>query len=367
MPGNSSPDSVLSRIEYIDLLSIPGITEKEITTLLNQFPAPDQIFNADIKKLTRVGIKPRLARAITGFKRSDDLKRRIDTIIEMGTQILIIGDTLYPNWIRDWTFPPPILFCLGRIKDEDQDSVGIIGTRRSNSYGRMVAEHFSNELARAGLTIVSGLARGVDTVAHRAALKVGGRTVAFLGCGIDIYYPKENQRLYHEIAESGAVFSEFPPGTPPWKKNFIKRNRLIPAFSRAIIAIEAPQKSGVLNTVKWTVEMGKDVMAVPGNIFSPKSKGINQLIKDGAIPVTEPEDVLNLLKIPSLKESLEEVEFSEAEKKVVDHIEAEPKYLDEIALATGLTPARLAPILFSLQIKRIIRQLPGGFYVRTGR
>jgi len=367
MDATSGPVSVYDRIEYIDLLSIPNITEKEIATLLNHFDHPRRIFSTTTNELIQLGISKRLAQAVVGYRRSDELKRRIEAVEKRGVRVILRGDDEYPDWLCEWTFPPPILFLWGRIVPEDKDSIGIVGTRRATGYGRAVAELFATELARAGLTIVSGLARGIDSVAHKAALKAGGRTIAFLGCGIDIYYPRENRRLYQEIAQTGAVISEFPLGAPPWKKNFIKRNRLIPAFSRALLAVEAPEKSGVLNTVKWAVEMGKDVMVVPGSILSPRSTGTNRLLKDGAIPVTEPRDVLEYLRIPTLRERLEEVELTEEEERLLEFIGGEPIHIDELSFTIGLSPAQLSPLLLSLEMKKMIKQLPGGCYIRSFR
>lgn len=367
MEMNSGGSSALDQISYIDLLSIPGITEKAIAVLINEFSHPKEIFNAGKDEIKDLGISAKLASEIMRYKRGKDLTKRIEAIVERGIKVLTKNDGEYPSWLRDVTFPPPVLFVFGDIVDEDRNSVGIIGTRNASSYGRSAAEYFGRELAKAGLTIVSGLARGIDTIAQRSAIEAGGRTVAFLGCGIDVFYPPENKRLYDLIAEHGAVISEFPPGIPPYKKNFIKRNRLIPAFSRAILAVEAPDRSGVLNTVKWAVEMGKDVMVVPGNIFSSRSKGTNRLIKDGAIPVTQAEDVLQYLNIPTVKERIEKVELNAEESMVLDHIETESKHVDEIAVACNFDLAKLSSILLSLEMKGIIKQVPGGSYILAGR
>ena len=364
MVVSSKRNSVLDRISYLDLLSVPNITEKAITVLLNRFSEPSSIFKAEKKELEALGLSPTLVSRITGYERDRELIPRLEAIFDNGVKMLTREDPGYPSWIKDFTFPPPVIFVWGDLLEEDRNSIGIIGTRRASSYGRTTCEYFSRELARAGVTIVSGLARGIDTLAHRTAIEVNGRTVAFLGCGIDVIYPPENKGLYAEIARQGAVISEFPPATPPYKKNFIKRNRLIPAFSKAILAVEAPEKSGVLNTVKWAVEMGKDVMVIPGNIFSPKSSGTNQLIKDGAIPVTSAEDILEYLNLTGIETGKREIKLSCEEEKILKHIEAEPKHVDEIVLACGLELSQISGVLLSLEMKKVIRQLPGGCYIR---
>ncbi|MEO0051972.1 MAG: DNA-processing protein DprA, partial [candidate division WOR-3 bacterium] len=251
------------------------------------------------------------------------------------------------------------------IRLGDRQAVAVIGTRRPSHYGQRVAERLAAELVRAGLTVVSGLARGIDTCAHRAALTAGGRTIAVLGSGIDVLYPPENRQLAEKIAGSGALVSEFPPGTGPLAMNFPKRNRLISALSRAVIAVEAGAKSGVLSTCSWAREQKRPVFAVPGRIDDERSTGTNRLIQQGALLITGIGEVLESLGMNTPAETPQPVEPLPDEKPVLEAVGAEPVHIDEICAATGMPIPELMTLLFQLEVKGLVRQLPGKFFVRT--
>jgi DNA processing protein len=249
---------------------------------------------------------------------------------------------------------------------EDETSIAVIGTRGATVYGKEIARSFAAAFAEAGVTVVSGMARGIDTEAHVGALQKGGRTIAVLGCGIDICYPPENKKLMAQITQSGAVISEFNIGTPPFAQNFPKRNRIVSGLAKAIVAIEAKEKSGVMNTVKWALDQNKDVFAIPGNIYAKTSHGTNRLIKDGAIPVTSANDVLDYLGMQYVHEEKETVEvlLDETERTVWQALSHEPIYLDKLADTIGQPTSSILNVLLKLEIKGYVKQLPGMSFVK---
>ncbi|MEO0131623.1 MAG: DNA-processing protein DprA [candidate division WOR-3 bacterium] len=351
---------------FIDLYEIPRMTEAKVKNLLAAFKNPENIFNASKHELLEIkGIDEELARAIKHYQRSKETEEKHKRLQLLGGKIISYLDDSYPKNLRHIAHSPPVLFVLGTITEKDSRSLAIVGTRRPTAYGRMVAEKFAYELANLGITIVSGLARGIDTHAHLGALKAQGRTIAVLGCGIDIYYPPENKKYYEEISNNGAVISEFNLGTPPLAMNFPKRNRIISGLALGVLAVEAPQNSGVLNTVNWALDQGKEVFAIPGAIDKSTSGGTNQLIKDGAKPVTNIEDICEELKIAYTNETKKEVPLSDLEKQILNAISDEPRYPDEIAELTKTTMQVLLPQLLSLEIKGLIKQLPGNKYLKT--
>ncbi|HDI83902.1 MAG TPA: DNA-protecting protein DprA [candidate division WOR-3 bacterium] len=283
-----------------------------------------------------------------------------------GVNIVSILSDDYPENLKTIPKPPPILFIRGEIVPEDSKAVAIIGTRRPTEYGRSVAWNFAKELASNGFTIISGLAMGIDTNAHRGALEAGGRTIGVIGCGIDRVYPSSNKRLAQMIADgNGAVISDFPPGTPPLKYNFPLRNRIISGLAKGIVAVQAASRSGVFSTVNWALDYGRDVFAVPGNITARQSEGTNRLIKDGAIPVTSPEDILNYFGFSSSVKEEKEVELPGDEQRVFDAIGDEGARIEEICDATGFKPQQVNSILLLLELKGFVREIGGGRYIRN--
>ncbi|MEO0053159.1 MAG: DNA-processing protein DprA [candidate division WOR-3 bacterium] len=350
----------------VDLYSIPGMTEYRLKGLLVTFQNPEAIFKAEKEKLTAVpGIVPELAQAIISYQRSAETAARLKTLRTLGVKIIDFLDPEFPENLRNLPHMPPVLFIRGEIKSGDRQAVAVIGTRRPSHYGQRVAERLAAELVRAGLTVVSGLARGIDTCAHRAALTAGGRTIAVLGSGIDVLYPPENRQLAEKIAGSGALVSEFPPGTGPLAMNFPKRNRLISALSRAVIAVEAGEKSGVLSTCSWAREQKRPVFAVPGRIDDERSTGTNRLIQQGARLITGIREVLESLGMSAPAETRQPVELQSEEKQVLKVVGNEPVHIDELCTATGMPIPELMTLLFQLEVKGLIRQLPGKFFVRT--
>lgn len=350
---------------FIDLFDIQRLTEAKVKHLLQEYKTPEAIFDAQTKELLNIkGIDNEIASQITNYEQSHQTQEKIKRAQALGVKIVSYLDTDYPKNLKNISHAPPVLFIRGEINEQDNKALAVIGTRQPTPYGKMVAEKFAYELAQMGITIVSGLARGIDTAAHLGALKAKGRTIAVLGCGVDIYYPPENRKLYNEISQNGAVISEFNLGTTPFAMNFPKRNRIISGLSLGILAVEAPANSGVLNTISWAADQGREVFAVPGAINQKSSIGTNQLIKDGVKPVTSVEDICQELDIAFEKKEKQDMPVSELEKKILDLLSAEPLYPDEIVdkLKEGMSV--LLPQLLSLEIKGLIKQLPGNKYIK---
>jgi DNA processing protein len=291
---------------------------------------------------------------------------------KLAIRALTLLDEEYPAALREVADPPPVLFVRGTLEPRDHPAVALVGTRRASSYGISVADRLARDLARAGVTIVSGLAKGIDTVAHQAAIDVGGRTIAVLGNGLDQIYPPENSRLAHRIVDTyaGALVAEFAPGVPPDAVNFPRRNRIISGLSTATLIVEAGEKSGALITADFALEQGRDVLAVPGPIFSPGSVGPNELLKQGATPVTSAEDVLRLLNteysLPQPAGVAHELPpLRPHETAVLQALGDEPRHIDELTRAAGLRAAETSAALTSLELTGLARQVGPMLYTRT--
>jgi len=260
-----------------------------------------------------------------------------------------------------------LLYLRGDLKKEDEIAVAIVGTRQATSYGKIVARKIARELAKEHITVVSGMARGIDTYAHEGALEEGGRTIAILGCGVDIVYPWENKSLMEQIIKQGAVISEFSLGTKPFARNFPRRNRIISGLSKGVVVVEAPLKSGALITADFALEQGREVFSVPGVITSPYSKGTNKLIKEGARVVESVYDILEELGISSLRnerKSYVDYQLSFEEKTIFDQLTLNPSHIDDIVEKSGFPVARVADILMRLQLKKMLRELPGKLFLK---
>lgn len=350
---------------FFDLYAIPGMTEFRLKNLLARFETTEGILGAEIDALVKVeGVNEKLAQAIVSYQRSPELEKQMATAQRLGVKVISYLDDGFPENLKGVAHMPPVLFVRGEIQKCDRLAVAVVGTRFPSSYGVQVAKRLGWELGKAGVTVVSGLARGVDTYAHRGALEAGGRTIAVLGCGIDVYYPPENCELCETIVKNGAVASEFPLGTEPLAMNFPKRNRIISALAQVVIAVEAGEKSGVLNTCAWAKEQGRVVFAVPGRIGDERSLGTNRLIRDGARILTDTTDVLNWLGMMVQKEERIEIPVAEKEMPVLKVIDSEPKHIDEICELVGMPMAELLSLLFQMEVKGLVKQLPGKFFVR---
>ena len=351
--------------DFVLLMSIGRLTETKLHGLLDRFKTPQAIMHANIEELSPIAGNE-VARLIVSLKIDDDIERIIDIVEKQKIQIIPFYSSQYPQWLGMVEHAPPVLFMRGSLQPEDEIAVAIIGTRGATVYGKNIAENFAGDFAESGVTVVSGMARGIDTAAHWGALRRSGRTVAVLGCGLDRVYPPENRELMEEITRNGAVVSEFYVGTPPLAQNFPKRNRIISGLSKAVVAIEAKEKSGVMNTVNWALNQNKDVFAIPGNIYAKTSSGTNRLIKEGATPATSAGEIMEALGIKYAKKEreLREVILENEEKSVWETLSLDPIYLDELSERLNLATPVLLKILLGLEIKGLVRQLPGMMFVK---
>src|SRR5947199_7697409 len=286
---------------------------------------------------------------------------------------LALADEPYPAWLRAIHDPPDLLYCDGCLGEGDRQAVAIVGSRQATPYGLRVTEALAGELSALGFTIVSGFARGIDAAAHRAALAVGGRTIAVLGCGLDVDYPPGHASLHAEIAGSGAVLTEFAPGTPPRATNFPRRNRIISGLALGVVVVEAAEDSGSLITARLALEQGREVFAVPGPIDVPTSRGPHGLLKQGAKLVETVDDIVEEL-LPQLDRPLqtlktepiaalpEHVALSPSERTVLEVMSREPLHLDDLTERSRLTTPAVAGILLGLELKALVKQLPGQRY-----
>jgi len=357
-------------LEWIRISLIESIGEKRLRLLMLNLKDPFLIYEKDTDELTK--IIPKYEKQFKLIKKTKiDLTDYSNKLSDYDISVVTILDQDYPNALREIADPPPILYLKGSLHNDDKLAISIVGSRKASYYGKQMAEKFTRSLAQMGFTIVSGMARGIDTVAHQTAVKEGARTIAFLGSGIDVIYPKENRHLLQNIIKNGAVVSEFPLGTKPLATNFPQRNRLISGLSIGTVVIEATLKSGTFTTVKWALEQGKEVFAVPGDTRRMTSMGTNKLIQKGAKLVINTDDIIS--EFPYLKRTkfeipppVEEIALSSLEKKVLDKLNQTPVLIDNIIEEHGLPPSKISSILLSLEIKGVVEQLPGKRFARRG-
>ena len=362
----------MTRIEALIALNMScSIGSARLKKLLEVFQQPQDIFGVSAEKLTQIyGIGENLANRIHAFKRKD-LEKELKAAAKLKLKIITIEDEEYPTNLKNIPGLPIVIYVKGEIIPKDNLAIGIVGSRLASFYGLSAAEKFASELAQAGFTIVSGLARGIDTAAHRGALKVKGRTIAVIGSGFDNIYPSENKKLSDEISNSGAVISEFPIHEKPLRENFPRRNRLISGLSLGLLVAEAARNSGALITADFALEQGREVFALPGKIDSPYSAGTNGLIKQGAKLVTGLEDILeefNLAACPAATEDalVKKYNFdSEKENELYELITPQATPLDELIEKSNMDVCEISGLLLSLQLRRLIRQLPGKQFVRN--
>lgn len=357
---------------YIDLLSIEGLGQTRLAKLMEAFGTADEILARSSSELTAAGVPLKIASRIAGYKRSREASDAIKRLEEAGAAILPLSDGDYPELLRCSPQPPAVLFVRGTLYREEKLIIAMVGTRTPTGYGRAAAERLARELAMRGVVIASGAARGIDTLAHKTALAAGVRTIAVLGCGIDITYPPENRELFEKIAGQGAIVSEFLPGTSPAPGLFPRRNRIIAWLSHGVIAVEAGQSSGALITARWAADAGREVFAVPGGIFSNQSQGTNKLLKDGAKLVGRVEDILEEFGATYYPASNAEAqdttpgpELSEVERRIYRLLGPEPIHVDNLVEKLATTSSVLLPTLLDMELKGVIRQLPGMRFVRV--
>ena len=353
---------------WIALTRVSGIGPRRFDLLIQSFGSGRAIWEADAGKLAAAGLDRRSVEAIIATRRKVDPTLEQQHLRRMGAVAVPRGDERYPTRLAEIYDPPPVLYVKGELDSPETPAVAIVGTRGATSYGKMAAEQLARGLAGAGVTVVSGLAMGVDGAAHRGALEAGGRTIAVLGNGLDRVYPSNHTRLAEQIAGQGALVTEFPLGTKPDATNFPRRNRIISGLSSGTLVVEACERSGALITAAFATDQGRDVLAVPGSIFSPASRGTNNLIRDGATPVTSAEDVLAELAPSRVTRQLtveDILPLDETERSLLNVLTVEPLHIDEIARAASLPMSIVSATLAMMELKGVARQTGGMNYIRS--
>jgi DNA processing protein len=367
IPGFAAADSVDDRVYWALLTAVKGIGPARLRRLVDMFGDARSAWYADSRALVDAGLDRRARNALIEQRNQLDPVEQGNRIRAAGVELVRVIDSAYPALLKGVPDAPAVLFVKGQLPGNDEPAVAVVGTRRATAYGRQAAEKIAGELARAGVVIVSGLARGIDAVAHNAALAAGGRTIAVLGSGVDRIYPSEHKGLAQRVVGSGALVSEFPLGEPPDAPNFPRRNRIVAGLARGTLVIEADRESGALITVDFALEQGRDVYAVPGSIFSPVSRGTNSLIKDGAKPVTSAEDILEDFEMRAVEAvSPPPAADTDEEAVVLALLSTDPMHIDDIGRLARLPMSILGGTLAMMELKGMARQVGGQYYVRTG-
>ncbi|MCX7746988.1 MAG: DNA-processing protein DprA [Clostridia bacterium] len=355
---------------WIWLSSIPGIGSKRVLSLIDYLGSPEAIWNASEVQLRQApNMTPGALKRILERKFRDELNKNLERIYDQKIGVITIQDPDYPYYLKNIYDPPIALYVKGSL-EKDEKVIAVVGSRKATPYGLKIAESLSCELASCGITVISGMAKGIDAYAHQGALKAGGRTIGVMGCGPDIVYPRENKELIEKAARSGAIISEYLPGVLPVPFHFPARNRIISGMALGVVVIEAGERSGSLITANFALEQGRDVFAVPGNVNSDNSKGTNRLIRDGAKLVTSVEDILEELNIslqvnPNLNASKNRENtlvlkgLDSDERKIAECLMEEPLHIDTLARKCGTTIGAVNSLLVMLELKGVVEQLPG--------
>lgn len=369
---------MIDKLPWMALRSTVGVGVVLFHRLVTRFGSPAAVFQAPKAELRSVqGISATLAQAIASFRDWDRVEAQLASLAAQGVQMVTLDDPAYPLRLKEIPLPPPFFYAQGTFRLEDAWAVALVGTRTPSYYGLKTCRRLAGSLAGRGWTIVSGLARGIDTAAHQGALDAGGRTLAVLGCGLDVVYPPENRELYEKIWAQGALISEFPLGTPPEGKNFPIRNRIISGLALGVVVVEAGPRSGTLITVRAALDQGREVFAVPGPIDSPTSVGPHSLIQQGAKLVHEVEDILQEITAvsgrppPAALPAGDAVRLAEAahpgraapDDPILPFLGSEPIQLEELVQASRLPAGEVLTRLTMLELQGFIRELPGKCFV----
>lgn len=372
------------KIGWLTLALIPELGPRSLWKLYNTMGGLEGILEAPESEILRKSsVRHRTAQAIAMKRTIRDPEKEWDRLLRMGINFITWDDENYPALLRHIPDPPLFLFARGAYRPEHSAAIAIVGTRNASTRGLAFAEKLAADLANYGVTVVSGLAIGIDSAAHRGALKAGGETIAVMGSGLDVPYPKENRGMIEKIAKSGVVFSEYPLGTPPEKWRFPLRNRIVSGLSAGVVVVEAGLSSGALITARLALDQGREVFAVPGPVSDHRSAGTNRLIKEGAKLVENADDILEecsswfreLSKISRRKASKNVATSSDAsndrkqtandeEMKILQNLTDKPQHIDSICEKTGLSCATVLSVLTMLEIRGWVRQLPGKYFVR---
>lgn len=368
--------------DWIALNMVRGIGPRTANQLLSRFGSPAGVFAASRLALGKEGLKPDTIQELQDSSVLEKANAEIERLEKLNAEVITLEDDTYPQLLREIHDPPIALYVRGDLqKALERPALAVVGSRRCSTYGVNVAESLSRDLAAHGLTIVSGLARGIDAAAHRGALESNGQTIAVVGTGLETTYPKEHKKLEEQIIASGAVVSEFPLGTPPLPQNFPYRNRILSGLCFGVLIVEASEHSGSLITARLANEQGREVFAVPGNITSQTSFGPNYLIKDGAklvqiwrdvvdeLPREAKEQLFGIERPTAAKSNVqpifEAVDLSDSERKILDILSSDvPAHIDQLLLSSELSSSDLMTALLGLEMKDRIKQLPGKSFIK---
>jgi len=351
---------------WVGFNSIPGIGRVRLTQLENYFGSLEEAWKASTGELKRAGLDSIALRAITQWRPRVSPDAEMEKLARYGVEVLTCNDPDYPSRLKEIYDYPPVLYVRGSLLTEDEWSLAVVGTRRASVYGKQVTEEIVTDLAQSKITIVSGLAKGIDTVAHQSALAAGGRSIAVFACGLDIVYPSENARLARSIIEQGALISEYPLGTRPRAENFPRRNRILSGLSLGVLVTEAGETSGALITAHMALEQNREVFAIPGSILSPASRGTNHLIQEGAKLVRDYADILEELNLTAVARQIEMKEVlpeSDTESLLLKQLSAEPTHIDEVCRSSSLPAATVSSTLAMMELKGLVKQVGTMNYV----
>lgn len=375
--GQPVPAPDENRLAWLTLKLLPGVGNRSVLRLVRHFGSPEAVLRARGSELEAVpGLREPVRTAILSRQIERPPEEEWERLHREGFGMLSLQDEGYPYNLSQIPDPPAVLFLRGRFEPRDLVSIAVVGSRSATPKGVIFTERLSSELASAGVTVVSGFAVGIDSAAHRGALKVGGRTLAVLGCGLDIGYPASNGRLRQEVSASGMLLTEFPLGTPPAAANFPMRNRIISGLSLGVLVVEAANRSGSLITARLALEQGREVFAVPGLANAYRSEGPHRLLREGARLVESAEDILDEIRplirtgANSIKKSMERdapEELLDEEASLLRYIDEEPRHVDEICRLAGWPAQRVMAVLLSLELKGTITQLPGKTFILHGK
>jgi DNA processing protein len=360
---------------WLLLSAVPGIGFQRFQALLRQFGSPQDVLGASYGQLLAVPrLGPAVAQSIATHRNHKFADRQLRLIRKHGVHVITCHDASYPTSLLQIYDPPPLLFTRGSLISDDNYAIAVVGTRRTSSYGRNMTDRFTAALCSLGYTVISGMARGTDTIAHRVTISSGGRTVAVLGSGLDVPYPPENHGLMEKVAENGAVISEYPMGTEPDAANFPQRNRIISGMSKGVLVVEAGQSSGALITARYALDQNREVFAVPGPLTSETSRGTNSLIRAGTAKlVQETSDIITELppmsgtygpRDPDPIPDKRNFCLTSEEDRLYQLIDGTPVHIDGLATAAASTSAKILSPLLSLELKGAVKQLPGKLFVR---
>ena len=351
---------------WVGFSIIPGIGRVKSTQLENYFGNLEDAWKATPAELKHAGLDSGSVHTITSWRPKISLEAEIEKLDRYGVKVVNCNDSNYPSRLREIYDYPPLLYFRGSLLPEDEWCLAVVGTRRATVYGRQIAEEIVTDLVQNRITIVSGLAKGIDSVAHNAALAAGGRSIAVFACGLDIVYPSENANLARSLIQQGALISEYPLGTRPRADNFPRRNRIMSGLSLGVLVIEADETSGAMITAHLALEQNREVFAIPGSILSPASRGTNYLIQEGAKLVRDYTDILEELNLTAVAHQMEMREVmpaSDTEALLLKQLGAEPTHVDEVCRSSGLPISTVSSTLAMMELKGLVKQVGPMNYV----